>query len=555
LIRHYLTFLHQAASIDRELAGWTLAECWSQQKNQLTLRFIEGVVSRFVEVSLDLKIGYALLRSQVARARKNTLDFFSAALGMRLEGASIDEGERIIRLHFAGGASLVLVLFGGGSGNVYFVRDGAIVESLQSHDESETDAALAERLPEPRSRAEIVERLRATTDEPVRALMRAIPELGRRLAVEALHRCGMSGVGSIAELDEARQADLLAMVDELYGAAEASALFRIYHLPDEKVLSLIALESIADQAEEVEEFRDIGAAVRAYRAVVYYTQNIESLRTQLAKRVAAERGRLVRMLEKSRQNAEHAQRADEYELYGSLLLANLYSIVKGSDRIVVQDYEGAERTITLDPKLTPAANAERYFARARKTRGAAAQAETQRVRHEAKLAAVEALAERIARASSVDELETIATESGGTVRMDNEPKEKGTAERFRKFIVAGGHEVYAGKSASNNDELTVRFAKPNDYWFHARGSSGSHVVLKWSDPKSKPPREAIRGAASIAAYYSGSKNAKMVPVAYTLKKYVRKPKGSAVGAVVMDREEVVMVEPKLPEEGTNGPRD
>lgn len=71
-------------------------------------------------------------------------------------------------------------------------------------------------------------------------------------------------------------------------------------------------------------------------------------------------------------------------------------------------------------------------------------------------------------------------------------------------------------------------------------------MLRWSDSKSKPPREALRDAASIAAYYSGARNARMVPVAYTLKKYVRKPKGSAVGAVVMDREDVVMVEPKIP---------
>lgn len=552
MIRHYLTFAHQAAAIDRELAGWTLAECWSQQKNQLTLRFIEGTVSRFVEISLDLKIGYALLRAQVARARKNTIDFFGDALGARLERASIDEGERIIRLHFAGGTTLAVMLFGGGSGNVFLLRDGTIAASLQSYDDNEAAAAVEERYPAPRARAEIVERLRSSSDEPAKALARAIPELGRRLAVEALHRCGMREVRSLADLDEGRLADLLAMVDELYGACEASELFRIYHLPEEKIFSLIELQSIDERAVETETFRDISAAVRAFRAVVYYTQNIESIRSQLAKRVSAERSRLQRLLEKSRASAEHAGRAAEYELNGSLLLANLYSIEKGVDRIVVADYDGNERTITLDPKLSPAANAERYFDRARKTRGAAAQAETQRIRTEAKLAAVEDLARRIASAASVEELERIATDNGGTVRMDNEPKEKGTAERFRKFIVAGGHEVYCGKSASNNDELTVRFARPNDYWFHARGSSGSHVVLKWSDPKSKPPREAIRGAASIAAYYSGAKNAKMVPVAYTLKKYVRKPKGSAVGAVVMDREEVVMVEPKLPDSGGEG---
>jgi predicted ribosome quality control (RQC) complex YloA/Tae2 family protein len=164
--------------------------------------------------------------------------------------------------------------------------------------------------------------------------------------------------------------------------------------------------------------------------------------------------------------------------------------------------------------------------------------------------------ERIARliseaehAVTIDQLESIEKNNREFFVMTAEAKEPGSAERFRKFEVMGGHEVYAGKNASNNDELTVRFARPNDYWFHARGSSGSHVVLRWNDPKTKPPKDTLRQAASIAAYYSGARGAKMVPVAYTLKKHVRKPRGAAVGAVVMEREEVIMVEPKLPGNG------
>ncbi|MBC8145304.1 MAG: DUF814 domain-containing protein [bacterium] len=547
MIRHYLTFAHQAASLDTELPGWTLAECWTQQKNQLVLRFIEGVVSRFVEISLDLKIGYVLQRAQVARARKNTLDFFTDALGASFESASIDEGERIIRIHLTRGLTLAVMLFGSGSGNVFLIRDGEIISSLQGHGEDDAAAVLTESAPPMRARREIIERLRTFDDNPSKALTRALPELGRRIAAEAVHRCGMHGVKSIADVDDGRLNDLLAMVDELYGACEATTTYYIYHLPGEKVFSLIELQSIADAADEVESFRDISAAVRAFRAVVFYTQNIDTLRAQLSKRVSAERSRLERSMAKGRASAEHAERSAEYEMNGSLLLSNLHDVVKGSSQIDLVDFDGNARTITLDPKLTPAANAERYYERARKTRAAAAQAEKQRQQNEQKLAAVTALGDRIANAASIDELESIAGESGGTVRMDNEPKEKGTADRFRKFIVAGGHEVYAGKSASNNDELTVRFARPNDYWFHARGSSGSHVVLRWNDTKSKPPKEAIRGAASVAAYYSGAKNARMVPVAYTLKKYVRKPKGSGVGAVVMDREDVIMVEPKLPD--------
>ena len=128
-----------------------------------------------------------------------------------------------------------------------------------------------------------------------------------------------------------------------------------------------------------------------------------------------------------------------------------------------------------------------------------------------------------------------------------ENKQDEPASRFRVFDLGEGYILYVGKSAANNDELTVKFAKPNDLWFHARGSSGSHAVLRLNKEE-KPPKFILQKAASIAAYYSGSKNAKYTPVCYTYKKYVHKPKGSNPGSVTISREEVIMVEPKLPDE-------
>ena len=117
---------------------------------------------------------------------------------------------------------------------------------------------------------------------------------------------------------------------------------------------------------------------------------------------------------------------------------------------------------------------------------------------------------------------------------------------FRIFSVVGGYEVWVGKSSANNDLLTMKYAKPNDLWFHVRGASGSHTVLKVPGGSEKPPKEAIRQAASIAVYYSKMRKAGRVPVAYCERKYVRKPKGMAAGAVILEREEVIFVEPKLP---------
>jgi predicted ribosome quality control (RQC) complex YloA/Tae2 family protein len=116
---------------------------------------------------------------------------------------------------------------------------------------------------------------------------------------------------------------------------------------------------------------------------------------------------------------------------------------------------------------------------------------------------------------------------------------------FRQFE-CDGFLIWVGKSAANNDELTLRHSHKNDLWLHAKDVTGSHVLVKWKAGK-EFPKKVIERAAQLAAYYSKLKGSGWVPVSYTLKKFVRKPKGSEPGQVLVDKEEVVMVEPKVSE--------
>ena len=126
-------------------------------------------------------------------------------------------------------------------------------------------------------------------------------------------------------------------------------------------------------------------------------------------------------------------------------------------------------------------------------------------------------------------------------------KEDGKEEiPFRVFVVDGGFEVWAGKNSANNDLLTLRYARPKDLWFHARGSGGSHVILRSGSAPGEPGKRARQQAASIAAYYSKMRNASLVPVTVTEKKYVRKPRGAPAGTVAVERESVLFAAPALP---------
>ena len=108
--------------------------------------------------------------------------------------------------------------------------------------------------------------------------------------------------------------------------------------------------------------------------------------------------------------------------------------------------------------------------------------------------------------------------------------------------------ILAGKNARSNDELTFKYARASDYFFHTRGYEGAHVILRPNVPKGQhPSREEVRVAASIAAYFSKAKKQNNVPVSYTQRKYLKKSKKGKIGSVILMREEVVFVEPGLPD--------
>ncbi|HEX2963553.1 MAG TPA: NFACT RNA binding domain-containing protein [Ignavibacteriales bacterium] len=120
--------------------------------------------------------------------------------------------------------------------------------------------------------------------------------------------------------------------------------------------------------------------------------------------------------------------------------------------------------------------------------------------------------------------------------------------KFKHYIIENKYHVYVGKDSANNDLLTVKFAKQNDYWFHARAVPGSHVVLRVENSKEAIPKPVLKKAASLAAFHSKAKTSKLAPVSYTLKKYVTKRKGMEPGKVALLKEDVLLVPPEVPQD-------
>jgi predicted ribosome quality control (RQC) complex YloA/Tae2 family protein len=145
--------------------------------------------------------------------------------------------------------------------------------------------------------------------------------------------------------------------------------------------------------------------------------------------------------------------------------------------------------------------------------------------------------------------------SSGTAASDIETarnrrdRKDGAGFHPRSYQTRDGWTVLVGRSNQENDYLTHRMAHPEDYWFHAHGVPGSHVVLRREGRKDNPSAKTIEEAAAIAAFFSKARHSSKAPVIYTLKKYVRKPRGSKAGLAMCQREKSIMVLPKDPGQG------
>lgn len=222
-----------------------------------------------------------------------------------------------------------------------------------------------------------------------------------------------------------------------------------------------------------------------------------------------------------------------------LLLAQLHRVERGAAAVTLDDFEGGTVTVELDRTAGAAQNATRMYAAARKRERAAARLPSlieAATRDEARW---RELARRIISGEAgLDEVARTLPKAGRRSRGDAPP-----ARPYRVFRTSGGLEVRVGRGAKGNDALTLRHSHGNDFWLHARDVGGAHVILRWPDPRTNPPAADLAEAAALAALHSKARTSALVPVDYTRRKYVRKPRKSAPGRVIFERGKTLFVEP------------
>lgn len=252
-----------------------------------------------------------------------------------------------------------------------------------------------------------------------------------------------------------------------------------------------------------------------------------------------------RRIEAWREDLAKAATYRDYARYGELIKANLGSIKRGTGRITVVDYFDdslPEITIPLDTTKSAQGNMDDYFRKHRKYLTAERELKPR--------------IERAARDLDILRQELLAIEQGTWAPPTASPftpstkvrtttrkgQESGDQRRgpFRRFTSTDGFPIFVGHNARENDELTFGLAKSDDLWLHARGTPGSHVVVRL-EKGTDPPPETMRDAATLALLYSDLKKSGKGEVIYTKRKWVKKAKGQAPGAVIVTQEKSLHV--------------
>jgi predicted ribosome quality control (RQC) complex YloA/Tae2 family protein len=235
------------------------------------------------------------------------------------------------------------------------------------------------------------------------------------------------------------------------------------------------------------------------------------------------------------------------KIFGELLTANIYAVEKGQTTFTTTNFysENAEEiTIPIDPTLTPAENAQKYFKKYTKEKRTFTALQEQIAQNKEELLYLDSVMTTISSCVTEADIEDIREELTEHGYLKKKAKRKGQKQKVSKplhFISSDGFDIFVGKNNKQNDGLTLKTAENLDLWFHTKDIPGSHVIIKTGG--GTPPNQTLTEAAILAAFYSKAKDSSLVPVDYVIRKHVKKPNGAKPGMVIYDNHSTAYVTP------------
>lgn len=329
--------------------------------------------------------------------------------------------------------------------------------------------------------------------------------------------------------------DFLAYIEEkrwkpfLLTKSEDSAVFDFTFLPVTQYEGLM----------NVTQYESFSSLLAAFFEKKGRVERMMRRSSDLHKAVVNARDRLARKLSAQKKELAGAHDREKYKRTGELITANLYQLEKGMNKAKVIDYynkDCPEVEISLDVRLTPQQNAQKYFKLYTKSK-TAEEVLTEQIRQGSiELDYLESVLVQLSEAETERDLAQLREELtlSGVLSAKQTRNKKGRQKPVQAkpfhYRTTDGFDIFAGKNNLQNDLLTLKIAFKSDIWFHTQKIHGSHVILV-TDGR-EPTEQAMTEAAMIAAYHSKARSSSMVPVDYTQVRQVKKPAGAKPGMVI-----------------------
>lgn len=380
-----------------------------------------------------------------------------------------------------------------------------------------------------------------------KAIYTSITGISPLMAEEVCYRAGIDGGIPTDGLEDVERVHLahtfLRMVDDIRdGHFEPNIIYK-----GKEPVEFACFPLSQYQDYRAVSYPSIFPVLETYYAEKNIVTKMRQKTVDLRKIVQNALERNVKKYQLQQKQLKDTEKKEKYRVWGELLNTYGYEVEPGAKSMEALKYYTNEMIqIPLDETMTPQENAKKYFDKYSKLKRTKEALDTLLQETGDEIKHLESIAASLDIASSEEDLVQIKEEMmeyGYVKRKNTGGKKVKVTSRPYHYISSDGYDIYVGKNNFQNDELSFKFASGNDWWFHAKGQPGSHVIVK--SKNEELPDRTFEEAGKLAAYYSKGRQAPKVEIDYTQKKNLRKPTGGKPGFVVYYTNYSLLIEPDI----------
>lgn len=513
---NYHFFLHLTKAIKPKLQGLKLMDCFSQEKNEMVLGFAEarGIKNNYKQYFIRCSVlpvfsGFYFTKDY-RRAKKNSINLWEQYYDLEVKDVFTFPYERAIGIQLENEVCICFKMYGNRS-NILVFEGKKVVCIFNTTLKADFNIEKGDLYKSAPLSPEVFEVNYKKT----------YPTLGKVPKYYLEEK-------EFENQTKPRQRELLI---ELFEELKKPP----FYITKLNEISHLSLLSIGEVVETIE------SPIEASNRFFVYGQRFQGLekeKSALLKDLVRELKNTENYIQKAKKRLSELENSTKNQEVGHILMANLHTIPPRAEKVDLYDFINDKQIeIKLKSDLNPQENAQNYYRKAKNEQLEINNVKENIKAREEKQLELESLQESI---SEIDDLKSIRKQKA----LLSAEKPEYTNELFKTFD-CDDWQIWIGKNSKNNELLTLKYAKKNDIWLHVKDVSGSHTVIK-DKPGQKVPNHVLEYAAGLAAYFSKRRTETLVPVIYTLKKYVRKMKGTPDGQVIVDKEQVVIVPPVSP---------